>query len=78
MSTPTQPQPAQADDLGALLNRSFNLFFARIGQYVVISLIVAVPILVLSLLLVVVMATGAPSVESPMGARALLGIGTGG
>jgi hypothetical protein len=78
MSTPTQPQPAQSDDLGALLSRSFDLFFARIGQYVVISLIVAVPIVVVSFLLVVVMAIGAPSVESPIGVAAFAGIGTGG
>ncbi len=74
MSTPTQPLGA-GEGLGALLSRSFNLLFARLGLYVVIYLAVFLPVSVVSQVMARMMGVHA-SIYSPAGATALMTLGS--
>lgn len=75
MSVPTQP--VNAEDIGAILSRSFNLLFAQIGQYLIISLVVILPMFLISLLgsllMMGVLSAGYYGAEAGM--AALLGAG---
>jgi len=76
MSTPTQP--VSGEDLGTLLGRSFSLFFAQIGQYLLISLIVLAPLFLISVILTALfVAAGAGVAGTQIGAANLFALGVG-
>lgn len=76
MSVPTQP--IKAEDIGAILSRSFNLLFAQIGQYLIISLAVILPMFLISMLgsMLLIGFLSAGYYGSEAGLAAVFGAGT--
>lgn len=77
MSTPT-PTRVSGDELGTLLSQSFNLLFAQIGQYLLISLAAILPVFVVSLIFGLVVAGSAMRMGLAGLAGGATGLGLGG